>query len=495
MQKHITALLLLLIILSGCNNNNGKAEGTEAEPLAHTLYTDKTELFVEYSPLIVGEVSTLATHVTTLGESFRPLADAKVTVSLIVNSKGIRNTATAPVRGGLYTIALKPTIAGTGTLIFEIRSTNYTDRITIENVVVYSSAAASLKAAEKPNASAAIAFTKEQAWNIEFANTPAKKQDFHEVIRTSGQILPAPGDEMVVTANADGIVRFAGDKAIVGTPVVQGAKLFTISGDNLTQGNVDSSIREARTTYLKLKVDYERAAELVKDKIISQREFQTTKLLYENARNDYNTVSKNYSGSGLTINAPMSGFIRTVNVTDGQFVQAGTPLATVSRNKRLVLQANVSQRYFTKLPSITSANFTLPDGKTYGTNDLNGRVASFGKSASANSAFLPISFEIDNLGGLISGSTVQVFLKSNTLSNVLVIPLTSIMEEQGIYYVYVQAAGERFEKREVQTGSNDGKNVQILNGISEGERVVSKGAYQIKLSAASGTMPAHGHEH
>jgi membrane fusion protein, heavy metal efflux system len=37
--------------------------------------------------------------------------------------------------------------------------------------------------------------------------------------------------------------------------------------------------------------------------------------------------------------------------------------------------------------------------------------------------------------------------------------------------------------------------VQVLSGVTEGERVVTKGGYQIKLSQASGTLPAHGHEH
>jgi membrane fusion protein, heavy metal efflux system len=47
----------------------------------------------------------------------------------------------------------------------------------------------------------------------------------------------------------------------------------------------------------------------------------------------------------------------------------------------------------------------------------------------------------------------------------------------------------------LKLGANDGLNVQILSGVSEGERVVTKGAYQIKLSQASGALPAHGHEH
>jgi membrane fusion protein, heavy metal efflux system len=96
---------------------------------------------------------------------------------------------------------------------------------------------------------------------------------------------------------------------------------------------------------------------------------------------------------------------------------------------------------------------------------------------------------------MIPGSYAEVFLKTTPISGVLVIPISSLVEEQGIFYAYVQTAGESFQKRELKLGANDGQNVQILSGLAEGERVVTKGAYQIKLSQSSGTLPAHGHEH
>ncbi|HKR03948.1 MAG TPA: HlyD family efflux transporter periplasmic adaptor subunit, partial [Bacteroidia bacterium] len=179
-----------------------------------------------------------------------------------------------------------------------------------------------------------------------------------------------------------------------------------------------------------------------------------------------------------------------------QFVSAGTPLAAISKNKKLVLQANVSQKYFNKLSSISSANFKTTDSeKVFSTADLKGKIISYGKSASANSPFIPVTFEIDNTGNMIPGSVAEVYLKSFPVPGALVIPVSSLIEEQGNFFVYVQTGGESFQKREIKIGASDGLNVQLLSGVTEGERVVTKGAYQIKLSTASGTLPAHGHEH
>ena len=209
-----------------------------------------------------------------------------------------------------------------------------------------------------------------------------------------------------------------------------------------------------------------------------------------------NTVSKEYSGKGQNVLAPVSGFVKNILVTEGQFVASGTPLATISKNKRLLVQANVSQNYFSRLSSITSANFKTPQSDVvYKTTALNGRIVSYGKSASASTPFIPVTFEINNEGQLVSGSIIEIYLKSSTIADALVVPVSALIEEQGVFYVYVQTGGESFQKREVKLGASDGLNVQVLSGIVENERVVTKGGYQIKLSSASGALPAHGHEH
>jgi hypothetical protein len=59
----------------------------------------------------------------------------------------------------------------------------------------------------------------------------------------------------------------------------------------------------------------------------------------------------------------------------------------------------------------------------------------------------------------------------------------------------LQIAGESFVKRELKLAGSDGTNVQVLAGLRKGERVVTMGAYQIKLATASGAIPAHGHAH
>ena len=148
------------------------------------------------------------------------------------------------------------------------------------------------------------------------------------------------------------------------------------------------------------------------------------------------------------------------------------------------------------LRTIGSANFKTPyDNKVYELKELNGRLLSFGKSAGENSFYVPVTFEFDNKGDIIPGSFVEVYLLSSPMENVLSLPRTALTEEQGLFFAYLQLDEEGYKKQEVTLGADNGKSVQVLSGIKAGDRVVTQGAYQVKLASASNAIPAHSHEH
>lgn len=506
MKKFLALFIVPLYLLTSCQNQNddgghgsdhGDAAAHEDQELpgvAYTLYSDRTELFVEFKPLVVGVESRFAAHFTHLGTLFKPYTEGTITLTLEAGGKAQTITSNEPMVPGIFRLRMTPQKAGKGRLVFYMETAASKDTIVLDDITVYPDEATARKNTPPEEESTDISYLKEQAWKVEFANEAVTPQAFNEVIKTSGQILSSPGDETIVTAPASGVVSFAGN-ATAGSNVQSGQRLFTLSGGNIAQGNVETSYKESQANFNKAKADYDRASELIQDKIISQKEFSDAQLRYQNAQTGYNAFAKNYSGNGLSVASNMSGFIRQVFVTDGQFVQAGEPLAAVSKNKNLILRAELSQRYYSKLSGISSANFRTDNTDVvYNTKDLGGKLVSYGRSAASNTS-IPVTFEIENPGTLVPGSFVEVYLHSSPIENALVVPVTALVEEQGNFYVYVQTEGESFQKREVKHGGNDGKNVQLLSGVSAGERVVTKGAYQIKLATLSGAMPAHGHEH
>lgn len=337
-----------------------------------------------------------------------------------------------------------------------------------------------------------IIFPKAQAAKTTFEVREIQPASFNQVVKTTGQVLAAPGDEAVIVATSNGVVSFSSNKLTEGTKVQKGQSLFQISSKDIAEGDYYTKVK---ATYEAAKASYDRAEALVKDKIISQKEFESTKLEFENAKTAYNAVSNNKTAKGVSVNAPINGHMKNILVKEGEYITVGQPLATVSQNQRLVLRAEVSQRYYNAMQFVKSANFKTPyDNKVYSLEDLNGRLLSFGKTSNENSFFIPVSFEFDNKGEVIPGSFVEVYLISSPIENTLSIPVSALTNEIGIYYVYVQIDEEGYRKQEVALGANNGKEVQIIKGLHPGDRVVTQGAYQVKMASASGAIP-HGHSH
>ena len=315
---------------------------------------------------------------------------------------------------------------------------------------------------------------------------------FSDVIRTGGQILPAINDEKTLVATTDGIISFSGNY-LEGTSVSKSQPVFSILSGNIQDGN---RVGKAKVAYETAKAEYERASRLVDDKIVSQKEFARIREAYENSRMAYEALKPNADGTGVQVEAPFDGFIRTLSVKEGDFVAMGTPVATVTRNRKMLLKADVSQRYYGKLDEITSAKFvTQYGGRATDIRDLGGRLVSVGRSTSDSSYYIPVTFEFDNNGSVVPGSFAEVWLLTGRRDNVLSVPVSALTEEQGIHFVYLKLDGSCYRKQEVTLGESDGARTEILSGLEPGDNVVTEGAYNVKLASASNVIPAHTHNH
>ena len=74
-------------------------------------------------------------------------------------------------------------------------------------------------------------------------------------------------------------------------------------------------------------------------------------------------------------------------------------------------------------------------------------------------------------------------------------PKESVLDNEGKKIVYVLRTGEEFERRDVVVGEEYGGKIAILSGVRPGERVVTQGAYQLKLQELQpANAGAHTHE-
>lgn len=338
-----------------------------------------------------------------------------------------------------------------------------------------------------------IIFKEELAKAVGLETVTVEPGPFVDVLKTTGSVLTAQGDESVVVATVPGIVSFGNLPFVEGTPVRKGQALLSLASNTLSDGNYALKIKLAYET---AKKEYERMQELVGDKIVSAKDFEQARLNYENAKAAYEAVNGKETARGVAVVSPLTGYLKNLQVKEGDYVAVGQPLATISQNSRLVLRADVSEKYFRFLPMIQSANFLTPyDNELYKLADLHGRLLSYGKAAGTDSFYVPVTFEFDNRGSVVPGSFVEIYLLTAPMENVLSVPVSALIEEQGVYSVYIRLDEEGYRKQEVTLGADNGAEVQILSGLKAGDRVVTRGAYQIKLASASNAIPAHSHQH
>lgn len=315
---------------------------------------------------------------------------------------------------------------------------------------------------------------------------------FNQVIKTSGQVLAAQGDESIAVATVSGVVSFHG-KVTEGMNVSKGTVLLTLSSGNIAEGD---PVQKARVAYETAKKEYERMKALLPDKIVSEKDFAQAEQAYENARIGYEAVAKNHSNKGQAVGSPIGGYVKSLLVKEGEYVTVGQPLVSITQNRKLFLRADVSEKYYSYLNTITSANFGTPyNNKVYALKELNGRLLSYGKASGGNGYYVPVTFEFDNRGDIVPGSFVEIYLLSSPMENVISLPHTALTEEQGSFFVYLQLDEEGYKKQLVTLGADNGEKVQILSGVKPGDKVVTEGAYQVKLASAANAIPAHSHEH
>ncbi|MDR0394050.1 MAG: efflux RND transporter periplasmic adaptor subunit, partial [Tannerella sp.] len=256
-----------------------------------------------------------------------------------------------------------------------------------------------------------ISFTKKQAEAVGLTTEAVSKGTFFQVLKTSGQIQASQGDEITIVATSNGIVSFANPSLTEGSWVGAGQSLVTISAKKLLEG--DPALK-AKIEYESALKEYQRAESLIKDRIISAKDYEQAKLRYETAQTAYQAQASHITANGVSVTSPIGGYLKNRMVSQGAYVTVGQPIATVSQNKRLQLRAEVSENHYKMLKNINSAHFRPAyDQVVYKLSELNGRLLSFGKASDRQSFYIPVTFEFDNIGDIIPGSFTEVFLLSS----------------------------------------------------------------------------------
>ncbi len=514
-----TALLLsAVLILGACGRDhdhggaNGEHPHGEAEAelpgQAVTLWTERTELFMEYKPLIVGQESGFAAHVTEM-PSFKAVTAGSATVT-VVYADGTRFDAIAPgpSNPGIFRPVITPDRAGPCQLTMSITSPQLTESFPIGGCVVYANEAAARTAlGEEEETPGRIVYLKEQQWKTDFATVAVVERDLQDGVRASGEIRSVAGREAQISAPIGGRLTLAEPVPLIGMPVQQGQLLATIAPRLVSGGDRASLAADVTAIGAEIdaaKAELARAERLVADQAAPTRTVDEarTRLRIAEARlsGGRGRLAQYDAGSGgrrFQVKSPIDGTLVALAVASGQNVEEGQLLLHVIDLDRVWLFANVFEPDIPRVEGARSAWFTIEGYKdAFTVDERNGRLVTVGRVIDPRTRTTPVIFEVDNKAGKFRiGNFTKVVIATGAPRRGLAIPESAIVEDGGKSIAYVMVEGEAFERRPLRIGVRSNGWVEVLEGIAAGEHVVTTGGYEIKLASASGAVPAHGHAH
>lgn len=318
------------------------------------------------------------------------------------------------------------------------------------------------------------------------------KSPFMQTIPVSGKLQFAQTDEMTISATISGTVNFL-QTYTNGTPVKKGGIMCTVSSDNIIGGDPTKKIE---VTYKIAQEELERKARLLKEKIVTQSDYNAALENYEKARIEYESVLNSKAKAGNTIKSPITGYVLETLVSNGDYVNAGDPIAKVVRNNKMMLVADVPLRYQNQLPLVKSASFTTEGNEiVFYTDSLEGKKLPSSTGVTSSNAFITLRWEMNRAAGLWAGSFAKIYLQTETVSNAIAIPVSALTDEGGTYYVYIKIDNNHYKKTRVKIGATDGKRIQIVEGLHAGNNVVTEGVMCVRQAGMSKIIGGHGHSH
>lgn len=338
-----------------------------------------------------------------------------------------------------------------------------------------------------------IVFSPEKAAAVGLETETIVAAPFEEAVKVSGRLATPTNKMQSVVAAMSGVIKL--QRALnEGSAVHRGEVLAHISVSGMA---ATDPVETARIQYETARKEYERAQGLIDNQIVSAQEMEQITLRYQTAKTQYEALQGKKADDGcIEIKAPQDGYVSGLSFGNGDYVEAGQALFSVSQTQHLLLQVDVPERYWSRLGSIHGANFVPAYSETtYRLADLNGRLLSVGRTSDTQTGYVPVVFSFDNKAGLVSGAYADVYLLLSDRQQALSVPLSAVTEEQGLYYIYVRLDEDCYMKREVTLGQSNGERVLVRSGLQSGETVVTKAALQVKLAGSATVIPGHTHNH
>jgi RND family efflux transporter MFP subunit len=357
----------------------------------------------------------------------------------------------------------------------------------------------------------------EQQWLIRMKLALVEEAEMAPQLRAIGRVVPVSSKHAIVAPPIGGVIQST-TMPHIGQRVERGQALAALTQTptaaeaaqmHIESMRIDAERRrlaqaeiEARARRDEAHHDAERARRLYERKAYSQRALETDEVEEKATEAQLAAIQEQLkaleqqptaSFAPYHFQAPITGTIVKVNKAPGEQVAPGEAVLEIMALDTVWVEAPIFEKDLGKLGRENEAVFTTT---AYPDKEFRGRLLNINPVVDEQTRAATAVFEVNNASGeLRAGMQANVRLNAGAKTPVLLVPKEAVVDNEGQKIVYVLRSGEEFERRNVFVGDEYGSKVAILSGVRPGERVVTQGAYQLKLQELRpADAGAHTHE-
>ena len=267
------------------------------------------------------------------------------------------------------------------------------------------------------------------------------------------------------------------------------ARLGLADADSAVNEATTSQVRQAEATFEEAKIRLDRTKKLVNEGVLPKQQLDEQQARYEVAeaavrssretvQNIRATIASRKTALTLAekkladarITAPISGFVKERLASEGQFLKSNSPVATIVQNSPLKLRVDVPESAVTSVRTGRSVQFHVD---AFPARTFEGRISRISPSVDQQSRTLKLEAITNNDdGSLRPGFFARVTIQTDRKDKVLMVPAGALFTFAGLEKLFVVENGKVTE-RLVRSGSRVDGQVEIVEGIKEGELVAT----------------------
>jgi HlyD family secretion protein len=192
------------------------------------------------------------------------------------------------------------------------------------------------------------------------------------------------------------------------------------------------------------------------------------------------------------IRSPIDGVVTDRPLFAGETAAAGAPLLTVMDTSSLLAKTHVAQSLAQRMKVGDSASISVAGL----TDPVTAKVSLISPALDPGSTTVEVWLKVDNKAGTLKvGTPIKVSITGRTVEQALKIPASSVLTAQdGSKSVMVVGSDGAAHRKPVTLGIADGEDVQITEGVSKSDAVITTGAYGLDDGAKVKVGPAEGDE-